>query len=239
VDPRRLKAACISLLIAFTTPTLAVDAPTLTWGGRLTDGKGKPLDGPVDLRISFHASETGEASLGGAPLEVNGVALKQGVFSVPLTLHAEELHAIFSDPSLPVYVQVTDATHGVTYPRQRLSATPYALKVPVDGQSLTYDAYGRLTVNFAANDTALLLKAGSSGKSVELRAPAGLGANVAYTLPAAPVAGGILTTDADGKFSWTTVAAAGGAIAASDKAAANGVATLNGSSKVVQDPANA
>jgi hypothetical protein len=44
------------------------------------------------------------------------------------------------------WIEVFDKSDGRAYPRQRLTIVPFALKVPVDGATLGFDASGQLTV---------------------------------------------------------------------------------------------
>lgn len=140
-----------ALAVVMLTASLAQAVPyEFNYSGRITETSGKPVDGPIDIKISFYHQETGGSSTVYVP-PFSGVALDEGVFNVTITtLTAADYHQIFSDSS-SVYVEVTDLTNSVTYPRQRFSVVPYALKVPVDGTTVTYDANGKLKVGMITN----------------------------------------------------------------------------------------
>ena len=114
----------------------------MSYGGRLTAADGTPIAGPVELQVGFFGSAAGSDSVH-APVTLPTVTLVQGVFSVDLGLSADDIQTLFGSGG-DVYVQVTDVTHNKTYPRQHLSAVPYALRVPIDGKTLTFDASGNL-----------------------------------------------------------------------------------------------
>ena len=118
----------------------------LSYSGRLTDAAGKPLDGPTKLQINFYRSVSGNDVVAVAPLVFDKLELKDGVFQVSLTLSAANYNTVFSE-SDSVWLEVKDLKSAKTYPRQRFGAVPYALKVPVDGSTITYDDDGQLTIS--------------------------------------------------------------------------------------------
>ncbi|NBX83434.1 hypothetical protein EBQ90_10180, partial [bacterium] len=97
------------------------------------------------------------ASSGGSQLAANAqtgvsndtysVSLVSGVFSQTINLSAANFHTVFPDSTTGTWVQVQDMTAGTTYPRQQFTTVPYALKVPVDGTTVTYNASGQLQVS--------------------------------------------------------------------------------------------
>lgn len=113
--------------------------------GRLTEKNGKPVEGPVNLQVSFFRTETGGSPL--LSLTASNVVLQEGIFQLALTLTAAEYHDVFSAVVEPVYVEVTDLTHDASapYPRLLSGMTPYAAKVPVDDKTVYFDDIGRLT----------------------------------------------------------------------------------------------
>ena len=141
----RLAAAALLVVAVLSAgPARADMAPPLGYGGRLTDATGAPLAGPVDLAVDLFASATGGAPLDGAPFVFAGTKLQDGVFQ--LQLPAAGVLGLLGDGSQAVWVEVTDRTHGKAYPRQRFLMVPYAARVPVDGQTLSWNASGELTV---------------------------------------------------------------------------------------------
>jgi hypothetical protein len=127
---------------------MGVDAQTypLTYGGRLTDSSGAPLAGSVDLEVNFYGSESGASKLGRSPFVFAATPTVDGVFSISLDLTPDDLAALFDAPGSPTWIEIVDRTHGRTYPRQRFAAVPQALRVPLDEETLEFDASGRLRV---------------------------------------------------------------------------------------------
>src|SRR5688572_30471110 len=119
---------------------------SLSYSGRLADAQDVAVQGPVDLELRFY-----DQASGGTPLPVTavtraGVELVDGVFQVDVTeLTPAELDLVF-DGTGGTWVEITDKTHGVSYPRQQLTAVPYALKVPVDGETIGFNGDGQLSV---------------------------------------------------------------------------------------------
>lgn len=136
--------ALAALIPIWAMPALATPY-NLSWGGRMTEASGKPVDGPIDLEVSFYRSESGGDPVGDA-LSFRGVTLSQGVFQVTLSLEPSAFHQVFPSTEEPAWIEVKDATHDKTYPRQRLSMVPFAGKVPVDGKTIMFNGDGQLTV---------------------------------------------------------------------------------------------
>jgi hypothetical protein len=165
-------ALALSLSL-FASAWKAAAAPsTLTIAERLTDAFGEPLAGPVDLEVSFYDAADGGQRLGASPYAFAGVELAQGAFEVEVVV-GSGLAALFPDPATPTWIEVTDRTHGRTYPRQRLSLAPYALKVSVDSSSFTYDSDGSLAVKALPAAAVTDLDATLSGKAAVAQPLAG------------------------------------------------------------------
>jgi hypothetical protein len=75
--------------------------------------------------------------------------LSSGVFQLTVTLDSTQALTVFPDNEQPVWIEVRDLTHARTYARQRFLGAPYALRVPVDGTTLRFDAVGALQVVLA------------------------------------------------------------------------------------------
>lgn len=118
----------------------------LSYLGRLTDTSGMPISGPIDLELKFYRSETGSDLVAITPPRFNALNLADGVFQVNITLSPSDFHTLFPDSSAQVFVEVTNLTHGRTYKRQKYNTVPYALKVPVDGTTVSYTSDGKLSV---------------------------------------------------------------------------------------------
>jgi len=134
--------ALSALSLAWPVPALAYD---LSWGGRITEPNGKPVDGPIDLEVSFYRAESGGEPVG-SPLSFRDVVLSQGMFQVTISLNGSAFHQVFPSTEEPAWIEVKDATHDKTYPRQRLSMVPFAGTVPVDGKTITFNSDGQLSV---------------------------------------------------------------------------------------------
>lgn len=158
-----------------------------SYSGRLANAVGEATRGPIDLELKFFREASGGTPLPVSPTVKRGVVLIDGVFQVDLSeLTAAESHLVFA-PNVATWVEVTDLSNRTTYPRQRLTAVPYAFKVPVDQSAITFDPDGRLTVasipmsKVAGLEAAIAQKTDSSkpvyasgiqGKDVTATAPA-------------------------------------------------------------------
>ena len=121
----------------------------LAYSGRLVDESGKPITKSLNLRIRFYNAATGGASLG-SEIRLRAVQPNlAGLFTLALSLPSNEMNTILGGSD--VWIEITDTETNTSYPRQQLRAVPYALKVPHDGQSLTYDSSGQLSVNYVSS----------------------------------------------------------------------------------------
>lgn len=117
-----------------------------SYSGRLTEDSGKSIEGPIDIKFRFYRVESGGEAIAVNIATFVGVTLNEGVFQVTLSdLTDAQYHTIFSATE-QTWIEVMDVTNNVTYPRQRFSIVPFALKVPVDGTTVSYNSDGRLTV---------------------------------------------------------------------------------------------
>src|SRR5262245_29209443 len=95
-----------SLLLALAFAARA-QAFTLAYGGRLAEADGRPVAGPLDLRVRFYASASGGSSLAVDPIVVNGVQPHDGIFELALDLDAAEFQTLFGNGDL-VWIQLED-----------------------------------------------------------------------------------------------------------------------------------
>jgi hypothetical protein len=151
-------------------------AAELGYSGRLVDSAGSPLPGPIDVTLRFFASPSGSDLLA-APKTFSNVALNAGVFQLTVDLDPAEQLAVFGDPSQTVYIEIEAGAR--VYPRQRYTAVPLALRVPIDEGTLTFGSDGRLTVKSAT--TAVSSVAGKTGAVVLTTADVAEGANLYFT----------------------------------------------------------
>ncbi len=122
-----------ALLLSLLTTSAAVSASPFkfSYGGQLSNEKG-PVTGPVKIELKFYRVSAGGDAVPVTPVIFENVPLQDGVFQVEITqLTAEELTTVF-DGSNSVYIEVTDRTNNLTYPRQQVNSVPFALKVPID-----------------------------------------------------------------------------------------------------------
>lgn len=130
--------------VVLAAPVQAADPTGIRYGGRITDATGKPLAGTVDLQVKFYDDDTA-GNVVGPTKTINDVPLSQGTFQISIDLTASERDVVFGSGS-PVYMELKDLGSGKVYPRQSFGAVPYALRVPVDGVTLQYNASGELEV---------------------------------------------------------------------------------------------
>lgn len=105
----------------------------ITYQGRLTDG-GQPANGLHDIRATLFDALAGGNQVGPVVTRSN-VSVTNGLFTTEL-----DFGNVFGDVALFMQLQVSPAglnQFETLTPRQRLTPTPFALKVPgVDGHSL-------------------------------------------------------------------------------------------------------
>ncbi len=122
-----------------------------SYGGRLANSSDVAVTGPVNIELKFFRSASGGNPVGVSNMSFSNVPLEDGVFQVDIgQLTSAEMALVF-DSSQDTYVEITDNTHNVTYPRQHLSAMPYAMKVPVDGKTLAFDSSGNLGLSLSSS----------------------------------------------------------------------------------------
>lgn len=140
------------------------DLMSLSYGGRLVEASGRPVPGPVDIQVDFYRAASDNSPIAGVSSQtISNVALDQGVFQVSLALTDADFHKIFPSPSVATYIEIRDTTHNVVFPRQLFSVVPYALKVPVDGKTVSYDASGQLRLGTGPVESGKYLKANADG----------------------------------------------------------------------------
>ena len=116
---------------AMLLPMANADTPyTLTYSGRFVDKTGAPLKGPLALNVEFFNALSGGSQKGGV-FTYSAIPTNDGVFQLSIVLGTSDFNTIF-DGNSSTWIQVTDTTNNNrVYPRQRMFAVPYALKVPV------------------------------------------------------------------------------------------------------------
>jgi hypothetical protein len=131
---RFISQLLLALIIMLPTPVSA--NADFSYGGWLSDGGGNALTGTINIEVEYYDAVTGGSLLHG-PDTHSSVTLNEGVFQIDISLSDADAQTIFSNTS--VFIQIKDVTNGTTHPRARFSVVPYALKIPVDGSSLTFD----------------------------------------------------------------------------------------------------
>ena len=163
-----------------------------SYGGRMVESNGKPVDGPVALKVSFYHDSSGQAPILTTTDGLQTVFLQQGVFQFRLAIPESDYHKVFSSVEQPVWIQISDLSHPQKnpFPLQQILMTPYAGKVPVDGSTVRFNNEGKLAVGpegspganqFVTKDTSGRLVWGSPATS----ASALQGQNISTTAPAA------------------------------------------------------
>jgi hypothetical protein len=126
--------------------TIGFAESSLSFGGRLVNPSGRPVEGPVSIQLTLW-----DSPIGGNELfqfnPMTNVALTNGLFQVDLVPGSGNEAAFHSAMGASnIYIAVRDLTNQTTYPRQRFTPVPYALRVPVDGTSVRFNQNGRLSV---------------------------------------------------------------------------------------------
>lgn len=139
----------ISIILAlFTSEIASAETYSIRYTGRIVEDSGAPVQGPVDLTIRFYTAEFGGSQIS-LDLNFGSVDLSEGVFDLDLNISPYFRNDIFG-ASEELWIEITDATNAKAYPRQRISAVPYALRIPIDETTLRYNSQGQLEV-IAAN----------------------------------------------------------------------------------------
>ena len=191
----------VLLVTYFTMLPFDALATSITYGGRLTEPDGRPTAGPVDLEVAFYKDQEDGAPLVSGSFFYSKVPLINGLFSIELSMSDEDFHQVFAGDSSDTWIEVKDASNSRVYPRQAFSPVPYALKTPVDDQSISYNSQGKLQVKTTT------IRAGDDSGQITLRAASG--ANSTYTWPGVPVNGQFLTVDGDGAMRWSALPGGG------------------------------
>lgn len=161
----RMAARSVVLLALLAASPASAATVAFSYQARLTQPNGAPLVEPIDVEAGFFAAALGGTSLGSSPYRFQGIIPIDGLITLDFTLVGSEADTVFADASAETWIEIKDLTHDRTYPRQRFSVVPYALKVPVDDTSIAYDEEGRLTVLAVASDKVSGLASSLSGKA--------------------------------------------------------------------------
>ena len=119
-------------------------AAGLTCNGRLVHSSGQPVAGPLDLSVTFHDADSG-GSQKGPVYSISSVTLTDGIFSITINFASGDANTVLGGVA-NTWIQITDVTNGVVYPRQRLDSMPFAARIPIDNLTVSYDADGKLQV---------------------------------------------------------------------------------------------
>lgn len=188
-----LVSLSLALASAVTSPSAyaAGGSYTFSYGGRLIEPNGRPVEGPVSLSVSFYQAATGGSPTLTVTNGLGAVPLQEGVFQFSIVLSGSDFHAAFPSVTQAVYIEITDLTNrpDAPYDRQLVTIVPYAAKVPVDGTTLEFNSQGELTLKSSAAGGATAISAinaASSGTIAPARLPA-LGGDLSGNLDAATV----------------------------------------------------
>ena len=160
-------AVAVALFLAPAVVAAAVPQ-TISYQGYLTNATGQPVNGPVNLTFRLYSVDTGGTALWSETH--TGVVLSNGIYSVvlgsgtptpvPITLPFDALY----------YLGITVSTDPEMTPRQKLTATPYALRArEADGV-----AAGSITEAQVTNLTTDLASKAAKGANSDITSLAGL-----------------------------------------------------------------
>ncbi len=133
--------SALTMLLLTSTNTFA--GTGFFYSGRLTEPSGKPLEGPLDLVVRFYSQASDGSPILG-DLNKSQVVLQDGMFQIELDLSASDLATLLGNGTTPLYIEITQGS--ITYPRQRFTSVPFALRVPVDGATIEFNGNGELSV---------------------------------------------------------------------------------------------
>ena len=138
----------VLLQLGMSSHAVADTSYEFSYSGRLTEKSGKPVSGPVALKATFYHDGGGQTPVLMVTEGLQSVNLQQGIFQFSLQILASDYDKVFSDVTQGVWIQITDMTHNATkpFPLQKLEMTPYAAKIPVDGNTVRFNGDGKLTV---------------------------------------------------------------------------------------------
>ncbi len=207
------------LTLALGLAAMPANAATMdfSYTGRLVEENGRPVDGPVALKISFYHSATGAGPVFEMTTGLQSTLLQEGVFQINLALSEEDYHTIFPSVLQSVFVEVTDMTHAPTapYTRQQVGMAPYAAKVPTDGKTLAFDSHGKLGLALTTSAGANQFLTKDSSGALIWATPTGTATATAIqgqaVSAAAPAAGQVLTYNGT-QWAPSNAAAAGGTV---------------------------
>ena len=188
------KLKLLLLVCVATGPSRALAEGTLdfSYAGRIVESNGKPVDGPVSLKVTFFHDSAGQTPILTTTDGLQAVLLQQGVFQFRLSLPESDYHRVFSSVDQPVWIQITDLSHPQKgpFPPQQILMTPYAGKIPVDNATVSFNSEGKLWVGpSGAPGANQFVTKDSSGRFVwatpTTSASALQGQNISATAPAA------------------------------------------------------
>ena len=193
----------LGLLLWFTQAvSLRANPFQFSYSGRISKEDNTGATGKIDLILRFYHGEADTSPV--HEMNFKETNLVDGHFTLSIDLGEDLQKVIREDRGL--WIEVVDQVAKKPYPRQRFSVMPFAIKVPVDSNSIVYNADGELTtgsfskVKLKSDDTTdFVLKISKSmAKSFTLTLPESTGKPNQF-----------LSTDGKGNLSWQTPLGAG------------------------------
>jgi len=183
-------------------PMLLADPFQVQYSGNLSLENGRAYEG-AEAEIAANFYDANDTLVG--ELAVQTIALDEGKFILPITLTAAQRDSVF-DGVREVYIEVI--VDDIVFPKQLFQAVPYALKVPVDGNTIKFNSSGELEVGKLP---ASGLEVASSSGSGSLVLKSSSTTQDVYTFPAAKPGtnGGFLKADSEGGMTWDVPSGAG------------------------------
>jgi hypothetical protein len=136
MDFRLLRTLSLGLAAALSVAVADASSFAVSDGGRVTKPDGSPMTGPVRVEVRIYRSQSGNDLVPLTLPAIESVPLVDGVFRIDLPLTAADAAEAFNGADA-AWLELE--VGGVRLPRQRFTATPFALRVPVDGAKLSFD----------------------------------------------------------------------------------------------------
>lgn len=129
----------VCFLMLFVSAVLfASSENSISMAGSLMDFQGNLVNGNVNLHFKFEDDANKVLFI----KNINNYPVQEGMFKVLIELSVNEIKIIQETPS--VWIAISIPGININIPKQQLTASAYALKVPVDNESVKF-INGKLT----------------------------------------------------------------------------------------------
>lgn len=127
------------LVLFFSSVLFGASDNSISLAGSLVDVRGELLSGDIDLNFQFQDGNNKVLF----SKSVKSYPVREGMFKVLIELSPVEIAKVQETPS--VWVKIDVPGHEINIPMQKLTATAFALKIPVDDKTLKFKN-GKLSV---------------------------------------------------------------------------------------------